>query len=51
MSYLSSIFAYHVLALMLLLDCLFPHRLLHCADFVEFTVVSGGSNCLLVRAA
>ena len=51
MSYLSSIFAYRVLALLLLLDCLYPLCLLHCADFVEFAVVSGDSNCLLVGAA
>ena len=41
MSYLSSIFSYRVLALLLLLDDLFPLSLLHCADLLSLQLSLG----------
>ena len=49
MSYLSSIFSYRVLALLLWLDDLFPLPLLHCADLLSLQLSLGAVIvCLLV---
>ena len=48
MSYLSSIFSYRVLALLLLLGDLFPLPLLHCTDLLSSQLSLGAAIvCLL----